>query len=173
MSNECENCQNGQCKNNKDVQNPERRKFMGIAATTINLILAGAFVGPVIGFITSPLSRKKQGRWIPILWEREIGVGEIKDVTYEIEVEDGYHTVKRKYTVFLSRTESGVTCFDPACTHLGCRVKFKENSHKFFCPCHGGVFTAEGNVVSGPPPKPLEQHQVKVEKGQIWVYRES
>jgi len=41
------------------------------------------------------------------------------------------------------------------CTHFGCRVRWVEQHGLYHCPCHDGIFDAEGNVVSGPPPRPL------------------
>ena len=43
------------------------------------------------------------------------------------------------------------------CTHLACRVRWIADREQFFCPCHNGVFDKEGNVVSGPAPRPLDR----------------
>jgi Rieske Fe-S protein len=40
---------------------------------------------------------------------------------------------------------------------------------EFFCPCHNGVFDKDGNVVSGPPPRPLDRFEVKVEDDQLFI----
>ncbi|TDI85191.1 MAG: hypothetical protein E2O78_04900 [Caldithrix sp.] len=32
------------------------------------------------------------------------------------------------------------------------------------CPCHDGVFDVNGNVVSGPPPRPLQKYEVDVDE---------
>lgn len=37
------------------------------------------------------------------------------------------------------------------CPHLGCKVHWQAVQERFFCPCHNGVFDAEGTGVSGPP----------------------
>ena len=37
------------------------------------------------------------------------------------------------------------------------------------CPCHGGVFYADGQHASGPPPRRLYQYDHKIENGQLWV----
>jgi ubiquinol-cytochrome c reductase iron-sulfur subunit len=61
------------------------------------------------------------------------------------------------------------------CTHLGCSplAKFVEGAASglgrdwpggFFCPCHDGVFDVNGNVVSGPPPRPLDGYEVEVDE---------
>lgn len=158
--------------NNHDVADPSRRRAMGIIVGVINLGLIGGIVGPVIGFAGSPISQKKKKIWVPLLDENQIGVGEVKEVNFSMMVQDGYHTVERKYSVFLRRSEDGFICIDPACTHLGCRVEHQSDRHRFICPCHGGVFSEDGLVKSGPPPKPLERHPVKVERGKIWISRE-
>ncbi len=47
------------------------------------------------------------------------------------------------------------------CTHLGCIPLWApsgdsdlQKSHHH-CPCHGGIYTPWGDVVGGPPPRPL------------------
>ncbi len=64
---------------------------------------------------------------------------------------------------------SGIKAFSAKCTHLGCIVKWKESEQIFACPCHAGIFDANGRVVSGPPPRPLEQLAVEVAAGKIYV----
>lgn len=150
---------------------PSRRKLLGWLVAAINLIVGGTVIGPVLGFVSSPVRSRGRKEWFPILSERELAVGETKEVLFILDIRDGYAQVKRKYTVFLHRTEQGVVAFDPACTHLGCRISWVGDKNRYFCPCHGGVFDPKGNVVSGPPPKPLEQHPVKVEGGRIWVQK--
>jgi cytochrome b6-f complex iron-sulfur subunit len=46
------------------------------------------------------------------------------------------------------------------CTHEGCAVSYNSSSNNLQCPCHGGVFSISGSVVSGPPPKSLKQYTV-------------
>ena len=39
------------------------------------------------------------------------------------------------------------------CAHLGCPVTWFQQSGLFMCPCHGGVYYADGAHASGPPPR--------------------
>ncbi|MGH9447270.1 MAG: ubiquinol-cytochrome c reductase iron-sulfur subunit, partial [Terriglobia bacterium] len=55
------------------------------------------------------------------------------------------------------------------CTHLGCPVRWLPKANLFMCPCHGGVFYANGDVASGPPPKPLTQYPVRVQGGYVQI----
>jgi Rieske Fe-S protein len=163
-------CQNCKCK--EGVEQPQRRKVLGVLVGIINLALIGGIVGPVLGFVGSPVRSKLKGGWHSVLAESELPVGATREVTFSMFVKDGYMLTERKYTVFVRRHDTGLVCFDPACTHLGCRIKHDEKKGRYMCPCHGGVFDEEGKVVSGPPPKPLEQHPVKLEAGKVWVYKE-
>ena len=63
----------------------------------------------------------------------------------------------------LFRGEDGsFKAFSLMCTHLACTVSWNPEKREFYCPCHEGFFDAEGKVVSGPPPAPLERWKVEV-----------
>lgn len=148
-----------------------RRKLLAWLVAGINLAVGAVVVGPVLGFLGSPLARKPKSTWVPVLDDGELAEGQTKEVSFVLNIQDGYAKVDRKYTVYLHRYPDRVAAFDPACTHLGCRIKWAEGKERYFCPCHGGVFDKEGKVVSGPPPHSLDEHPVKVENGKIWVQK--
>ncbi len=51
----------------------------------------------------------------------------------------------------MARTEDGFRVLSDVCPHLGCRVHWQPAEGTFLCPCHMGIFDAEGSAVSGPP----------------------
>lgn len=58
------------------------------------------------------------------------------------------------------------------CPHLGCRVHWEPHNHRFFCPCHNGVFDPEGKPLSGPPKaanQELSRYPLKVEGGLLYI----
>jgi Rieske Fe-S protein len=55
------------------------------------------------------------------------------------------------------------------CAHLGCPVRWFANSGLFLCPCHGGVYYADGSRASGPPERGLFQYRQKVEQGKLFI----
>ena len=60
--------------------------------------------------------------------------------------------------------------FSAVCTHLGCIIQWQPTEHHaLYCACHGGMFTREGKVVGGPPPRPLPSYPVEVRDGQVFV----
>ncbi len=59
--------------------------------------------------------------------------------------------------------------FSLVCTHLACTVQWKPERNEFYCPCHDGFFDAEGKVLSGPPPAPLERLRVEVKGDKVII----
>lgn len=58
----------------------------------------------------------------------------------------------------LIRTQEGeLQAFNAVCTHLDCTVQYKADTSQIWCACHNGLYDLSGNVVSGPPPRPLER----------------
>lgn len=74
-----------------------------------------------------------------------------------------------KPAVVLQPSPGQFVALSAVCTHLGCVVAWQEQAGEFLCPCHGGRFSATGQVLGGPPPKPLEQLTVTVEDAQLRI----
>lgn len=68
----------------------------------------------------------------------------------------GWHTVTLEdgTPLHVARRQGRYVAFDGRCTHMGCPVA-PHAEGGFRCPCHGGRFDEEGNVLSGPPQRPL------------------
>lgn len=75
---------------------------------------------------------------------------------------DGWHETRKSTVVFLDKQGEEYRAFSATCTHLGCRVAWVAESSQYKCPCHGGVFSREGDVVSGPPPHGLTRLPVRL-----------
>ena len=63
--------------------------------------------------------------------------------------------------------------FNAICTHLGCTVQYRKADVQIWCACHNGRYDLNGNVVSGPPPKGLEEYDCMVKGDEIIVSRRS
>ena len=55
------------------------------------------------------------------------------------------------------------------CAHLGCPVRYILASQRFVCPCHGGVYDAQGKVEGGPPVRPLDRFYTRTVNGRVEV----
>lgn len=71
--------------------------------------------------------------------------------------------------VVIKKTNGELVALSAVCTHLGCIVQWENVKQDFLCPCHGGRYTPEGIVISGPPPRPLPKLPFHVANGTITV----
>ncbi len=58
--------------------------------------------------------------------------------------------------------DNGLYALVRNCTHMGCIPYFSDEEQVFRCPCHGSVFTLEGDVIKGPAPEPLYRASITV-----------
>ena len=60
------------------------------------------------------------------------------------------------------RKNGQLLAFVAVCPHLGCVVRWNDRRGSIECPCHGGRFDLEGQVIAGPPPQDLSPVPVQV-----------
>lgn len=74
-------------------------------------------------------------------------------------------------TAILVRTSDGAFhAYGQKCTHLSCPVYFSRENERLECPCHEGGFDARtGNVLYGPPPRPLDRIELETRGTEIWA----
>jgi len=86
--------------------------------------------------------------------------GEDQTVTIKREEllydEATFITYKGRPAVVLQTNPGEFVALSAVCTHLGCIVKWQADEREFLCPCHGGRFSPQGEVLAGPPPSALE-----------------
>ena len=149
-----------------------RRDFMKATIFAIGGLI-GAIVGvPAIEYIIGPALKKNTQNWIRL---GAVGKVEFNSPTLfkaTIQNQTGWINSQEEISVYVL-TGDGQTyiAMSNVCTHLGCRVRWVSDQDKFFCPCHNGVFAKDGSVVSGPPPRPLDRFQTKVENGALFILR--
>ena len=155
----------------EDEEKLSRRNFMGAATFTIGGLIGLGLAIPAITYIVGPAVKdESQEEWIPLgpTSKVELGVPTLFKVT--IERQTGWIVNTSELSVYIY-TDDGrnYVAMSNICTHLGCRVRWIAEENIFYCPCHNAVFDQEGEVVTGPPPSPLERYEVKVEDDQIYV----
>ena len=67
--------------------------------------------------------------------------------------------------VAIHRSDSGeVHAVSAVCTHAFCLVHWNSAEKSWDCPCHGGRYTVEGEVIEGPPVEGLAPVELPVAK---------
>lgn len=152
-------------------QNVNRRDF--IKATTAFVGgLIGITIGlPTIAYLLSPALRKVEDDSIIDLGPLEkypLGIPTRFEFT-RTKV-NGWERTATNYGLYVVRkSDDEVRVFSDICTHLGCRVTWHPDQVHYISPCHDGHFDLLGKVVSGPPPRPLDEFGTKVENGNLFV----
>ena len=122
----------------------------------------GAALAGLFGLVASPAARTTTRRWRRAASMFDLPPdGPIAAVLAERRA-DGWYESRRETVVYIDREGDGYRALLATCTHLGCRVRWEPGATQFKCPCHGGVFSRDGHVVSGPPPGPLTRVAVRV-----------
>ncbi|BCM91346.1 cytochrome b6-f complex iron-sulfur subunit [Abditibacteriota bacterium] len=60
--------------------------------------------------------------------------------------------------VIVANTDKGLVACSAICTHRGCDVEYRADSHQFVCPCHGARYDEDGKVVRAPARKDLQKY---------------
>ena len=152
-----------------------RRLFTG-GALAAGGIASAAFGLPTLGFAVGPLFEKTEAANF-----QDVGPeADFNPETYVAKVitlapdagEPGKATVYvRKFdpTRDTDRLKQPYVAISNRCMHLGCPVRYVQASERFICPCHGGVYEFDGKVAGGPPVRPLDRFDTKVEGGRVKV----
>ena len=149
---------------------PSRRRFLARLSIALSAAIAAVAGVPVVGFLVSPLIRKAPRVWRPVGAVDGFGVGETVSVTFEDASPLPWAGVTARSAAWLRRDDAEhFTAFSVHCTHLGCPVRWVADAELFLCPCHGGVYYADGTVSAGPPPRTLPQYPVRVRNGQVEI----
>jgi quinol---cytochrome c reductase iron-sulfur subunit, bacillus type len=148
-----------------------RRGFLATLTWGIGALIGAGFAVPAIAYVVGPALKKAQeGEWIPLgsTSKVEIGLPTLFNVT--VERKAGWIVDQEKVSIFVLTTDGrDYIAMSNICTHLGCRVRWIADQKGFFCPCHNAVFDAQGQVVSGPPPRALDRYEVKIDGDQLSI----
>lgn len=151
-----------------------RRDFIKLATFT-----AGGIIGTVVGIpgiiylIDPALEGGSKDVWIPLGPVENFEIGKPALVRFVRSKVNGWEKTSNSYGVYvLRKSDTEIVVYSNVFTHLGCRVNWQDEKKAFVCPCHDAAFDIEGNVLGGPPPRPLDRYDgalLKVEDGVVSI----
>ena len=71
--------------------------------------------------------------------------------------------------LIVRESETECVALSAICTHMRCVLKWDDEGRTIECPCHDGAFDRHGNVLSGPPSRPLPRYAAEIRAGEIIV----
>ena len=140
------------------------------------LINAGivALLGvPVVGYLLSPL-RGKAGKgydtWVSLGPLSQFPEGQTRLAKFRNPLVSPTDGQTADIPCWVRRVAGqSFQVFAVNCAHLGCPVRWFEQSGLFMCPCHGGVYYADGSRASGPPERGLFKYSYRIESDQLVI----
>jgi Rieske Fe-S protein len=157
----CEHCPNATA-NIAGAPSDTRRTLLSWLLGGGVIASFGSFLYPVIRFINPPQVSEAA--------VNEVIAGKVQDLK-----PNSGKIVKfgNKPALLVRVSETEWKAFSAVCTHLNCTVQYQETSRQIWCACHNGTYDMSGRVVSGPPPKPLEEFSVLVRGEEVVISRQS
>jgi Rieske Fe-S protein len=144
---------------------PGRRTFFGWLTYGLGAIAAVAVGIPFIGYLFG--ARRAPVDWVLLGPVESFPENETRLVTFESPLRQPWSGMVANTGVYVryeGRDQARQTeatqgykflVLAVNCAHLGCPVEWFAESGLFMCPCHGGVYYANGEHASGPPPRGL------------------
>ncbi len=147
----------------RESAGPSRRSLLNwlLGGAIVSLVVATLY--PIARYLYPSKVKASPADWLEVASLPEISIGGGKLVKYGRE------------PVWVIQPSAGdYRALSAVCTHLGCIVRWSPDypeGHRgqFYCYCHAGVFDSLGNVLSGPPPRPLPSYQVRVSGEKVYV----
>ena len=165
-----------------------RSKFLEASLIGLSAALGGVLTLPVLGFMVlpsfmdleesdvdlGPIDNFPEGQYVIATYLANPKQGEVTRRTAFIRNNGAADNGDPSFTILYSR-----------CVHLGCPVQpngpIDESALKkvgdvelrpvlaqsFGCPCHGGLYDAEGNRTAGPPVRSLDRYLFSIRNGRL------
>jgi cytochrome b6-f complex iron-sulfur subunit len=140
----------------------KRRNFINFFLGGSLAAVAASFLYPVIRFIIPTKQVQSDVRSTAAA-----KVGELAPNTHKI------FKFGNSPGILIHTQDGELLAFSAICTHLTCSVVFETDTQTMLCPCHNGKFDLSGNVISGPPPAPLETFNVEISGEDIIVSKKA
>jgi quinol---cytochrome c reductase iron-sulfur subunit, bacillus type len=151
------------------VSEASRRSFIVRVIQGVHATM-GATLAYILGSaVLAPSLTRREPMWLTAGDISGLTDGEPLPVTLRVARQDGATEVVDRRIVFLVRSGETVKALDSTCTHLGCRTRVNPEARQIECPCHGGVYDLQGQVIAGPPPQALRELPARVDGSRVMV----
>jgi Rieske Fe-S protein len=144
-----------------------RRHFLSaLTRTTAGLVLLPRFSGQS----SRSSSSQSAGGWIDLGSFAGLAPGE--PVPFPItRLPDSSSSGARTGVAYAVTLDGqSVRVLSNICTHGGCRIHWDPAQGAFACPCHESRFAADGRVLAGLAPRPLDEFEARVRDGRVEIH---
>lgn len=154
-----------------DPRAVSRRWMLLKIGALFNVVVGIAIATPVVRYLLGPVRRKGfYNSWISLGSIQQFPAGETRLANYVNPYSQPWDGATDKTACWVRHvSDSTFQVFAINCAHLGCPVRWFPQSELFMCPCHGGVYYADGARASGPPERGLFEYSYKVMNNELHI----
>jgi menaquinol-cytochrome c reductase iron-sulfur subunit len=148
----------------------ERRSFLGVLIGVGTVGMGTLLSIPLVRFALHPiLAKTTETAWSDLgAADKFASLASPVKLLIKVEQRDGWRKIISEKSVYVTKSADGqLRVMSSICPHLGCSITWNDARTQFICPCHVGVFSPDGALVSGPPPRGMDELETKVEDGRL------
>jgi nitrite reductase/ring-hydroxylating ferredoxin subunit len=148
-----------------------RRWLLFKAGVAINGLVGVVLAVPILRYLLAPWRKDASyNSWVSLGAVDRFPLGETRLAFYVNPSTQPWDGATDNVACYVRRTgASDFQVFAINCAHLGCPVRWFPQSQLFMCPCHGGVYYADGARASGPPERGLFTYNWQVVSGELRI----
>jgi Rieske Fe-S protein len=149
-----------------------RRGFLFKLSLVLNGTVGAVLAVPILGYLLGPALKRDQEykSWIALGPISDFPEGQTRLVDYRNPVTTNSDGETAKVACWVRHIQGNqFQVFAINCAHLGCPVRWFEQSKLFMCPCHGGAYYEDGSRASGPPERGLFEYKFSIADGKLMI----
>jgi menaquinol-cytochrome c reductase iron-sulfur subunit len=147
-----------------------KRRFSKLFIAASGLLVSGVAGIPALLAVFSPsLRRRADEIWQTVGPLDDFPQGQVTKAAVPVPRDDWARSLREKGVFVLRETADQFVVYSRNCTDLGCPITWDPGSQWFFCPCHGGIFSKDGERQAGPPKLPLYRYQSRIRGGVLEI----
>lgn len=152
---------------------PGRRTFFGQMTYGLGVVASAVLGLPVVQYFLGTMPRKVI--WVPVGAADSFQLETTRMITFDNPIRQPWDGKLSQTGVFVrfqgydDQRKPQFLVLAVNCAHLGCPVSWFPQSGLFMCPCHGGVYHANGDRAAGPPTRGLFRCDWRLNGGQLEI----
>lgn len=157
--------------NRDEAREVSRRWFLVTAGLALNGVVGLVLAVPIIRYLLAPWRKDASyNSWVSLGPSEVFPLGETRLAYYKNPKTNPWDGQTENVACYVRRESADqFRIFAINCAHLGCPVRWFPQSQLFMCPCHGGVYYADGSRASGPPERGLFTYEWKIASGELCI----
>ena len=156
----------------EDPHMVSRRWLLFKAALAINAFVGVALAIPIVRYLFAPWRKDSSyDSWVSLGGIGTFPAGQTRLASFSDPFHRPLDGVTDNVACYVRHVDANqFQVFAVNCAHLGCPVRWFPQSQLFMCPCHGGVYYADGSRASGPPERGLFTYPWKIVSGELHIF---